>query len=94
MKNEGYVENDIAKIVTDWGKAAFSRLYSEMMLSFSEEEIAQVEKIEDKGKMEEEIKKRFLEKTRKDPDNLIREYLDIIASEFLACREKEELKTI
>ena len=89
LKDEGYVEDDIAKIVTDWGKAAFSRLYSEMMLAFTEDEVQELEKIEDRAKMEEEIKKSFREKTKKDPDNLVREYLDIIASEFLFVHLKQ-----
>jgi len=89
LKDEGYIEDDIARIVTDWGKAAFSRVYSEMMLAFTEEETQELERIEDKEKMEKEIKKRFVEKTRKNPDTMAREYLDIIASEFLATHIKE-----
>lgn len=42
--------------------------------------------------MGEEVKRRFKENTQKDPDALSQEYLDIIASEFLAAREREDLK--
>ena len=91
LKDEGYVEEDIAKIVTDWGKASFARLYSEMMLAFTDEEMQEFEKIEDKAKMEKEIKKRFTEKTKKNPDMLAREYLDIIVSEFLSAHLKQTI---
>ena len=89
LRNEGYIEKDIVRIVTEWGKAAFSRLYSEMMLAFSEKEIEELEKIGDKREMEMKVRERFREKTGKDPDRRAREYLDIIASEFLTAYRKD-----
>lgn len=90
LKEEGYTENDISTMVTDWGKAAFTRLYSEMMLSFPEDEMKKFEAME-KEEAQKLIKEEFRKKTGKDPDALAKEYLDIIASEFLAARAKDAL---
>ena len=87
LKEEGYTENDITIMVTDWGKAAFTRLYSEMMLSFAGDELKQFETME-KTEAEKKIKEEFTKKTGKNPDVLAKEYMDIIASEFLTAREK------
>lgn len=91
LKEEGHTENDISVMVTEWGKAAFARLYSEMMLSFSEDEIKKFEAMK-KDEAQKLIKEGFMKKTGKDPDALAKEYLDIIASEFLVARTKDSLK--
>lgn len=92
LKEEGYAENDISNMVTDWGKAAFARLYSEMLLSFSEDEMAKFETME-KEEAQKLIKEEFTKKTGKDPDMLAKKYIDIIASEFLAARARDTIKS-
>lgn len=71
------------KFFTDLLKFSAAELYFAIMSELSEEDIQAVEQITDDALAEEEIKKRFKDKTQMTPEEFIAKLRDRISAEYL-----------
>ena len=93
LKEKGYTEDQLAQFAADMTKAGFSKLYTEAMASFSDEDMAVIEACQDQEAANAEIRNRFIQRTGKNPDEEMQKFLDVFSDGFLAEYEKEKTQT-
>ncbi|MBI2011251.1 hypothetical protein HYS91_00640 [Candidatus Daviesbacteria bacterium] len=90
LKEKGYSDSQIVEFTQDLTSTSFSKLYSEAMLSFTDEDFKAIEKCIDQRQANEEIRKRYKLRTNKDPDQEALKFFDNFAEGFLQEYQKEQ----
>lgn len=95
LHKDGYKPEDAAKLIEDWSKLVMTKVYSEVLLAFSEDEIVYFEKYskesnKTKAELEKELKEKYIQKTGKNPKDQAKEYLNSIVRVFLETKDRAE----
>lgn len=90
LKKEGYSNERIAKLTADLTKAASAKFYTEAIATFSDEDMKAIEACTSQEEANFEIRTRFAEKTGKNPDIMMQEFLDTFAQGFLDQYQKDK----
>ncbi|MDP3724453.1 MAG: hypothetical protein Q8R11_02340 [bacterium] len=92
LQQKGWTDDQLAQLTTDLTKAAFSKLYSEAMTSFTEEDLQAIEACADQVAANVEIQKRYQMRTGRDAQADMQQFLDTFAQGFMEEYEKEKFK--
>lgn len=95
LKKEGLSTEQITKIIEDLTKTAWSKFYTESLAVFSPEDLKAIEECTSQEEANFEIRTRYAEKTGKNPDTAMLEFLNTFAQGFLDqyYKDKAEKKT-
>ena len=92
LKQEGWTDDQLAQLTTDLTKAAFSKLYSQAMIAFTEEDLQAIEACADQAAANVEIQKRYQTRTGRDATIDMQQFLDVFVEGFMAEREKDQAR--
>lgn len=82
LNKEGYSEEQISDMIADLTKTATTKFYAEAMALFSDEELDKIENLPEE-EANDFIVKTYSEKTGKDPELAMQQFLDTFAEGFL-----------
>lgn len=88
LQEKGATDEQIAQVLTEITKMAFTRLYNEAMDAFSEEDMKAIDACTSQEEASFEIMTRFAKATGKDAQETVRGYLDEFADKFLEDYKK------
>lgn len=91
MKKLNYTDEQISAVLAEVAKALHSKLYSEMMLLLTEEDLKSIENASEKD-IKDEIRYFYKLRVGKDPDEEAKKFYEDFAKGFIA--EYEKTKTI
>lgn len=83
LKAKGTTDEQITQISDGLLKAANDQLYAEMMGSLVEEDLQAIDNCSNQEEANKEIKNRYIQRTDKDPDQQLQQFLDNFAEGFL-----------
>lgn len=83
LRKEGMSEEEIQKILEDITKAATVKLQSEMIANLTEEDLAAIDKCSSQEEANYEIRTRFYNRSGKNADSIMQEFLATFAQGFL-----------
>lgn len=83
LQEKGATEEQITQVLTEVNKTAFARLYTEAMTVFTEEDLKAIEECTGQEEANFEIMTRYSEKTGKNAQEVMQNYLDIFSDKFL-----------
>lgn len=89
LQGKGATEEQITQVLTEVNKTAFAKLYTEAMTVFSEDDLKAIEECTGQEEANFEIMTRYSEKTGKNAQEVMQNYLDIFADKFLEEAKKE-----
>lgn len=88
LKAKGWTDDQLATLTQDLTKVAFSKLYSEAMTSFTEEDLRVIEACTNQAAANVEIQKRYASRTGRDPNADMQQFLDTFAHRFMEEYQK------
>lgn len=91
-EKEGFSEEQLIKFSEDVSKVAMVKLQTEMLNALTEEDLAEIDKCGSQEEANIEIRMRFAERTGKNPDKVMQEFLDNFAQGFLEKYQSEKVK--
>lgn len=83
LQEKGATEEQITQVLTEVNKTAFAKLYAEALAVFTEEDLKAIEECVGQEESNFEIMTRYSEKTGKNAQEVMQNYLDIFADKFL-----------
>lgn len=83
LQKQGQTDDQITDFVDNLTKAAFTRLYGNLIATLSDQEIDEIEALSDQEQADAKIKELYLKHTGKNPDEELKESLDAFAKEFV-----------
>lgn len=90
LKKQGQTDDQITEFVNELTKAAFTRLYGNLMANLSDEDVAAIELCKDQEEANAKIKELYQKQTGKNPEDEIKEQIDGFAKDFIAENSKPE----
>ena len=83
LKEKGWDDEKISELTTELTNAAFKQFYAEAVMSFTEEDMTEIDEIEDDMDAQKRIKELYRERTGKDADEESARFFDVFAEGFL-----------
>lgn len=93
LKQKGMSDDEITEFAANLTKTNFTRVYSEAMSVFSEEDLEAVDKATTQDQANQIIAELYQVRTGKDPAVEMQKFLDIFCDGFLREYEKENAHT-
>lgn len=90
LKDEGYSDEQVAKLMENLTKDATAKFYTEAIAVFSDEDMKAIDACASQEQANFEIRTRYAEKTGKNPDVAVQEYIDTFAQGFLDAYHKDK----
>lgn len=94
LKQKGATDEQIEKTTQAISQAASDQLYAYAMSMLREEDLQAIDKCQNQEEANKEILNRFKQRTGKDPDQLIQEFLGNFAEGFLREYGKESNQAV
>ena len=90
MKEKGMSEDEITTFMTNLTKNNFTRVYSEAMSVFTEEDLTAIDAVTDQAEANTVIAATYKERTGKEVVDEMQKFLDVFCDGFLEEYEKEK----
>lgn len=87
LKQQNYTDEQISAVLAEVTKALYSKLYSEMLLVLTEEDLKSIENTSEKD-INDEIRYFYKLRVGKDPDEEAKKFYEDFAKGFIAEYEK------
>lgn len=87
---KGCSDEEIAQVLNEVTKAGFSQLYSEAIMSFTNEDLKEVETAQSQEEANGIIARIYEERTGQDPSAMIQQFIDNFCEGFIREYEKEK----
>lgn len=93
----GHKPEQVQPLLKEWIKIAHAKVYSDLVLAFSDQELKEAERVSEqehrsKEEMQSMLKDLYVKKTGKNPDDLAKEYLNTLAQAFMETYDKREAR--
>lgn len=89
LKSQGATDEQIAQVVEGMVKAASDQFYADAITSLTEEDMKALDACQNQEEANKEIMQRYAQRTGRNPDELIHQFLVNFAEGFLAEYKKE-----
>lgn len=83
LEKEGVDQEQIAQIVEDLAKTASTKFYAEATALFSEEDLDEIDAAQTEDETNQIISRKFQERTGRDPEIAMQQFLNTFAQGFL-----------
>lgn len=90
FRKDGHSEKEVQRLIEDISKAATAKLFAEMVTSLTEEDLAEIDKCTSQEEANIEIRTRFGQRSGRNPDEIMQEFLTIFAQGFLEQYQKDK----
>lgn len=92
FRDQGYDDEQLAKVYDAVGKAAYDKFVSDTMEHLTEDDMAEIEKLQDDDAIADEVKKRYEMRTGRSAEERMNLHLTTAAEIYLAHHERDVAK--
>lgn len=89
---QGCTDEQIAQVLAEVSQAGFSQMYSEALLSFSQEDLDKIESCKNQEEANQLIAKTYKERTGREASEVMQKFIDDFCEGFIREYEKEKAK--